>query len=114
MVTVLEFLVLGFGAGAVYTLLAQGIIVIYRGSGILNFSHGAMAMISAYMFVVVFRHGLGLPSAVAMVLAVIFGTLLSAAVYWGAMRPLRHASPLGRLIATLGVLLTIEGITNIV
>ena len=114
MVTFLEFLVLGFGAGAVYTLLAQGIIVIYRGSGILNFSQGAMAMISAYMFVVVFRHGLGLPSAVAMVLAVIFGTLLSAGVYRCAMRPLRHASPLGRLIATLGVLLTIEGITNIV
>ena len=47
---VLEFAILGFGIAAAYTLLGQGLVVIYRGSGILNFAQGAFAMVGAYVF----------------------------------------------------------------
>ena len=41
---------LGVGIGAIYAVLAQGIVLIYRGSGVLNFAHGAYAMVGAYAF----------------------------------------------------------------
>jgi branched-subunit amino acid ABC-type transport system permease component len=46
----LQFAVLGLGLGAIYILLAQGLVVIYRGSGIINFAHGALAMFAGHVF----------------------------------------------------------------
>ena len=48
MAQAIQFAILGLGAGAAYTLLAQGIVLIYRGSGIVNFAHGAIAMFAAF------------------------------------------------------------------
>ena len=45
---VIRFAILGLGTGAVYALLAQGLVLVYRGSGILNFAQGAMAMTGAF------------------------------------------------------------------
>lgn len=112
--TVVQFAILGLGIGAVYTLLAQGIIVVYRGSGILNFANGAIAMFGAYIFYDAFRSDLGLPTAVALVLAVIVDATLGLFIYWAIMRPLRRASPLARLVATLGILISLEGIATLV
>ena len=47
---VLQFAILGLGIGAVYALLGNGLVLIYRGSGILNFAQGAYAMVGAYLF----------------------------------------------------------------
>lgn len=46
----LLFLVLGVGTGALYAALAQGALVAYRGSGVVNLAQGAMAMYGAYVF----------------------------------------------------------------
>ena len=45
----LQFAVIGLGAGACYALLAQGVVLIYRGSGVVNFAHGAFAMLAGYI-----------------------------------------------------------------
>ncbi len=45
----LQFCILGLGAGAAFTLLAQGAILVYRGSGIVNFAQGAVSMTAAYL-----------------------------------------------------------------
>ena len=50
METFIQYLILGLGSAAVYALLAQGLIVIYGGSGVLNFSQAAMATLSAYIY----------------------------------------------------------------
>ena len=44
-----RFALLGLGLGSLYSLASQGLIVIYRGSGVLNFAHGAIGMIGAYV-----------------------------------------------------------------
>lgn len=44
----LLFLVLGIGTGALYAALAQGVLVAYRGSGVVNLAQGAVAMYGAY------------------------------------------------------------------
>ncbi|MGV3760229.1 MAG: ABC transporter permease [Actinomycetota bacterium] len=46
----LLFLVLGVGTGALYAALAQGVLVAYRGSGVVNLAQGAVAMYGAYTY----------------------------------------------------------------
>src|SRR5215467_15392039 len=61
---VTQFALLGLGTGAIYALLGQGIVVIYRGSGTVNFAHGAMAMVGAFLFWELrSNHGLPFPAA---------------------------------------------------
>ena len=55
MTNFLQFAVIGLGAGACYALLAQGAVLIYRGSGVVNFAHGAFAMLAAYFTFVELR-----------------------------------------------------------
>ncbi len=46
-----EFLfaiVLGIGAGGLYAMLGSGIVAAFKGSGVINFAHGAIAMYAAY------------------------------------------------------------------
>ena len=47
---VLRFGLLGLGIGALYALASQGLLVIYRGSGVLNFAQGAIGMVGAYLY----------------------------------------------------------------
>ena len=47
---VLRFALLGLGAGAAYALRSQGLVLIYRGAGIVNFAHGAIGMTGAFLF----------------------------------------------------------------
>ena len=105
---VLQFAILGLGIGAVYALLGNGLVLIYRGSGILNFAQGAYAMVGAYLFYElhdVHRQAFAPSFAIAAVAVGLVGALTHLLV----MRPLRQASPLARLIATLGILAVLQG-----
>jgi ABC-type branched-subunit amino acid transport system ATPase component/ABC-type branched-subunit amino acid transport system permease subunit len=107
MTELLRFMLLGLGSGAIYALAAQGIVVIYRGSGVLNFSQGALGLLSAALFVNAwYDNGWALwPS---IVLAVAAAGLTGALVYLLVMRPLQGTSPLVRLVASLGVLTVLQ------
>jgi sulfate-transporting ATPase len=109
MSTFTQYALLGLGAGAAYTLLAQGMVVIQIGSGVVNFAHGAMAMAGGFTFYSLHQthHWSFAPAFVASVLLV---AGIGVAVHLLVMRPLRAASALARVVATLGVLLLLEGI----
>jgi sulfate-transporting ATPase len=113
MTTFLQFAVLGLGLGAGYALLAQGLVVVQTGSGVINFAHGAMAMLGGFTFFELrqIQDWAFLPAFVASVALV---TGVGVAVYQLVMRPLRNASALTRVIATLGVLLTIESVALLI
>ncbi len=98
----LQFIALGLGVGAAYALAGQGLSLIYRGSGVVNFAHGAMVGLGGYLFIEL-REG-GVPLALAAALAVVLTALVGAAVQALVMHRLRHATALTRLIATLGVM----------
>jgi ABC-type branched-subunit amino acid transport system ATPase component/branched-subunit amino acid ABC-type transport system permease component len=106
---VIRFALLGFGVGALYALASQGLIVIYRGSGVLNFALGAIGMAAAYLWWELHvNHGWAyLP---AMIVGVIFAALIGVVTHLFLMRPRRQAAPLVRVIATLGVLITLQSI----
>ena len=112
MTTFLQFAILGLGTGAAYALLAEGMVFIYRGSGVVNFAHGAIGMVSAYVFFHMYGHSWPLAPAIiaSLLVAGALGLLMHALV----MRPLRHASSVVRMIATLGVLIVLQtGVTLI-
>ncbi|GAA0997282.1 hypothetical protein GCM10009555_094550 [Acrocarpospora macrocephala] len=106
---VLQFALLGLGLGGAYALLALGLVTIYRGTGVLNFSQGAVAMICAYVFFAL-RDGLRLSTAGAALLAAAFAVVLGLAFYLLVMRQLRNSPVLARIIATLALLLLLQGL----
>jgi ABC-type branched-subunit amino acid transport system ATPase component/branched-subunit amino acid ABC-type transport system permease component len=104
---VFTYALLGLGLGAMYSLASQGLVLIYRGSGVLNFAQGAIGMVGAYIeWEIAVQHGL--PFGLALVCGVAVSALLGAATHLLVMRQLRRASPLARIVATLGVLITLQ------
>lgn len=113
MSTLVQFAVLGLGIGTAYTLLAQGLLLIYRGSGVINFAHGAVAMLGAYLFWQC-RAGWGWGFAPSAALAVLVAVGLGLATYHLVMRPLGRASALARVICTLGLFMLLQGVALLV
>lgn len=105
---ILLFVFLGLGAGAAYALLGLGIVVIYKGSGVVNFAQGAIAMFSAFVCSTLVRGGLSAPFALLATCAI--AAIAGAGVYLLVMRPLRNAPALSQIVASLGVLLTLNAL----
>ncbi len=104
---VIRFALLGLGVGALYALASQGLIVIYRGTGVLNFSLGATAIAGVFMQWEL-QNEAGWPFLLSAAVGVAWSAFLGGLTHWVVMRPLRRASSLVRVIATLGVLITIQ------
>src|SRR4249919_3979235 len=107
---VLLFAALGLGAGALIASIALGVVLIYRGSGVINVATGAIAMLAAYIFWALrtdyFHFELSTAPAFALTLVSMaaFGVLIELAIF----RPLRNTAPLAKLAASLGLLLVLE------
>lgn len=109
----IQFALLGLGLGALYSLSAQGLLIIYRGSGVLNFAHGAVGMVAAYVCWYLSSRA-SVPWPLAFVIGVMAAVLIGAMIHLLVMKPLRRASSLSRIAATLGVLLLIQGLVVLV
>jgi ABC-type branched-subunit amino acid transport system permease subunit len=124
----LLFLILGLGSGATYAILGQGLVLKYRSAGVVDFAHGAVAMFIAYVFVnlrsfgelelplVLLPHqislngGNGLSTGLAIVISLVYAAVLGLLLYVIVYRPLQSASPLTRVCASVGVMLTLQAI----
>jgi sulfate-transporting ATPase len=112
-VELLTFALLGMGVGAIYGIVAQGLVLVYRSSGILNFAQTGFLMIGAYIFYELYVLD-GWPYWIALVVAVLACAAMGAAVHLFILRPMRRASAIARLIATLGVLGVLSSIAAII
>lgn len=106
---VIRFALLGLGVGSLYALASQGLIVIYRGTGVLNFSLGATAIAGVFLQYEL-QYEQGLPFFVSAFFGVALSALLGVLTHWMIMRPLqrKRASTLVQVLATLGVLITVQ------
>lgn len=108
------FIVLGLTSGCAYALTASGIVTVYRGSGVLNFSHCAVGMAGAYGFYAFFGGGLARwPVVPAIIAGIVFSILLNLVIYLLIMRRLVRATQLARVVATIGVLIILQGLAAI-
>src|SRR5690349_7546177 len=105
--SVVQYGLLGLGLGGAYALLGLGLVAIYRGTGVLNFAQGAVAMICAYVFFGL-RDDVGLPTFAALLVTLAFAVVLGLV-----MRQLRNSPILTRIIATLALLLLLQGLATV-
>jgi ABC-type branched-subunit amino acid transport system ATPase component/branched-subunit amino acid ABC-type transport system permease component len=104
---ILRFMLLGLGTGGVFAMLAQGLVLVYRGSGLLNFSQGAIMMAGAYAFYVC-TSKLNMPLVAGTVIALAFSGLLGALIHLVVLRHLQRSSTLTRVTATLAVTIALQ------
>ena len=106
----LLFAILGLGTGALIAGIALGIVLTYRGSGFINLATGAIAMLGGYSYwsLKTGEYGWYASTAAALVLTFLFLVALGVLIELVAFRPLRTASPLAKLAASLGVLLVAQ------
>ena len=108
---VLLFVLLGLGSGALIAGIALAVVLTYRGSGIINLATGAVAMLSGYAYWSLKTGeywGVHFSTAPALVLTLIITLAIGALIEFVAFRPLRTASPLAKLVSSLGVLLVAQ------
>ena len=106
----LDALFLGLSSGSVYALVALSLVVVYRGTGHLNFAQGEMATLSAYITWI--ADDAGVPLALATLIGMAFGFLLGATVEVSLIRPLERKSPLAVFVATIALFLGINAFTT--
>ena len=98
----LSYLISGLSLGSVYALIALGYTMVYGIAKMLNFAHGDVIMIGGYVSFIA-MNSLGLPSWLAVLLAVIVCTVLGVIIEGLAYKPLREATSLAVLITAIGV-----------
>src|SRR3990172_3419383 len=108
----LQQLIHGLTLGAVYALIALGYTMVYGILGLINFAHGEIYMIGAYLGVIFFgiftalgltATNLPLSIVLTFLLAIVYSSAYGYTIERVAYRPLRHAPRLSPLITALGI-----------
>ena len=98
----LSYLISGISLGSVYAIIALGYTMVYGIAKMLNFAHGDIIMVGAY--VCFFATGqFGLPPIAGVLLAMVVCTILGMVIERLAYKPLRQATSLAVLITAIGV-----------
>jgi branched-chain amino acid transport system permease protein len=107
-----QFTLGGVSVGMIYAAIALSLVLIWRGTRILNYSQGGMAMFSAYVALIVINHTgdywLGFVAALAS------GLVLGAVLERVVVRPVESKPPLNAVIVTIGLLILLEGVAGII
>lgn len=108
----LQQIINGLTVGSVYALIALGYTMVYGILGLINFAHGEVYMIGAYLGVIFFgiftamgltAQSLPLSIALTFLLAIVYSSAYGYTIEKVAYSPLRHASRLSPLITALGI-----------
>jgi len=115
MTELLSYAIRGIPVGCVFAVMAIGIVLTYKSSGVLNLAFAAQAYTSAYIFYLLrdadHRNWEMLPSLV--VALAVAGPLMGWALDRGLYRHLRTAAPLTKLVTSLGLLVAIPQILKL-
>ncbi|MFC2742950.1 MAG: branched-chain amino acid ABC transporter permease [Selenomonas artemidis] len=103
---ILQQLINGVSLGSIYALIALGYTMIYGIIKLINFAHGDIYMVGAYLGF--YAITLGIPVVPAILISMAVTSLLGIAVERFAYRPLRHAPRISVLITAIGVSFLLE------
>jgi branched-chain amino acid transport system permease protein len=108
-----DYTINGIVVGNIYALLAVGLALIYGVSHLINFAHGSIYMVGAYIgWLSITR--LGTPLPLTLLVVVIGCGLLGVLVERVALRPLRDAPRIAPLLSTIGVGLVLDQVVQLV
>jgi branched-chain amino acid transport system permease protein len=108
----LEFTLGGIGIGMIYAAIALSLVLIWRGTRVLNYSQGGMAMFTTYVAWLVISHSgnYWLGFVVALASGLVLGAILERTV----IRPTLGKAALNSVIVTIGLLIFLEGLAGII
>ncbi|MDD6882942.1 MAG: branched-chain amino acid ABC transporter permease [Eubacteriales bacterium] len=98
----LSYLINGISLGSVYAIIALGYTMVYGIAKMLNFAHGDVIMVGAYISFCAMQY-LGLPAIVCILMSMAVCTILGILIEGLAYKPLRQAPSLAVLITAIGV-----------
>ena len=110
--TLLRAIVNGIGNGAIYASVAVGFSIIYRSGRVFNIAQGEMLMLATFMAMTFF--GLGINHWLAIAMTAVAMGMLGLGVERFVLRPLVGQSEMALFMATLGLLLVLNGLGVIV
>ncbi len=111
MVEFLQFTLSGVSFGMIYAAVALSLVLIWRGTRLLNYAQGGMAMITTYVAIeVVYRTG---SYWAGFVVALVAGAVLGALCQVTIIRPTMNKPPLNGVIVTIGLLTLLEGLAGV-
>lgn len=113
MIQFLSFLISGISLGSVYAIIALGYSMVYGIAKMLNFAHGDVIMIGAYIAFCTVQY-LHLPPLVAILAAVVVCTVLGILIEGLAYKPLRQASSLAVLITAIGMSYLLQNVALLI
>jgi branched-chain amino acid transport system permease protein len=102
-----DFTVSGLVLGSIYALMAVGLALIFGVANLINFAHGAVFTVGAYIGWTC-AVALGLPLWASVVLVALGGAAVGALIEVIAIRPLNRQSRIAPLLATIGVGLILD------
>src|SRR5580700_7444671 len=107
-----EFTLGGISDGVIYAAIGLSLVLIWRGTRVLNYAQGGMAMFTSYIALVIIDAGgsYWLGFVVALATGLVLGAVLERAV----VRPTIGKPPLNAVIVTIGLLILIEGVAGII
>ena len=106
-----EFTLIGLFSGGLMALIALGFVLIYKGTGVVNFAMGEFMMLGAYFFYtasVMWK----LPLAAALVLTLLAVALVAALIERAILRPLSGQPVISVLMATIGLGSALHGVVD--
>jgi branched-chain amino acid transport system permease protein len=105
---VTQQVVIGLAAGGIYALLALGIVLVRRATGVINFAQAALATLAAFVAAALVSHGWRFWPAVGVTIALAFvtGLVLERVL----VRPARRGPAPGTTLLTVGLLLAVNGL----
>ncbi len=98
----LSYLINGISLGSVYAIIALGYTMVYGIAKMLNFAHGDVIMVGAYISFCITVE-LGLPAIVSVLVSMLVCTVIGIFIERLAYKPLRNAPALAVLITAIGV-----------
>ena len=111
MVEFLQFTLSGVVFGMIYAAVALSLVLIWRGTRLLNYGQGGMAMFTTYVAIeVIYRTGSYWEG---FVIALAAGVVLGAICQLTIIRPTMNKPPLNAVIVTIGLLILLEGLAGI-
>jgi branched-chain amino acid transport system permease protein len=107
----LQFTLSGVSFGMIYAAIALSLVLIWRGTRLVNFAQGGMAMFTTFIAIEVIYHTHNYWAG--FVVALLSGIVLGAISELTVIRPTLGRPPLNAVIVTIGLLILLEGLAGI-
>jgi branched-chain amino acid transport system permease protein len=108
-----QYLLLGVVVGAVYSLIALGLVLVYRTSGVINFAHGHLMTIGAILIWSFAAQG-GFPLWASIIAGLGCAALLGLLVERLTIKPMMGQAILPIIIMTLGLTMALESLAGLI